>query len=144
MYRIFPRVFFFVLAVNVCTFMLMTALSSPQVSDPFTSSANVTVAITDLPNIYNATDNSDTFSGHLASPDNATGAGGNGDPFSFIPDYFEIPYSALYYLFQFLAGGWIFDGISIFGFPDYFISGCEILIMFWAIYTFAYYLLGKG
>lgn len=145
MYRIFPRVYFFVLCINIAVFFMASGLGITSIaSDPFTSSTNVTVTLSDLPNLINTTDSSNTVLGNLTNPINATEAGGDDSPFFFIPDYFELPFVVLYYMIQFVTGGWVFTGIAIFGFPAYFLSGIQVIIGFWAIYTVAYYILGKG
>ena len=130
--------------MNIGVFMLASAFSSTIIEDPFTSSANVTVTESDFPNIYNATDNSNTFFGNVTNPSNSTGAGGDGNPFQFLPDYFELPFAVLYTIIQFISGGWIFGGIALFGFPDYAMTAFQIAIAFWGIYTMAYYILGRG
>ena len=133
------------MCVNIAVFWVGSALGVTAIaSDPFTSTTNVTVAISDLPNLINTTDSTNTVLGNLTNPTNATEAGGDDSPFFYITDYFELPFAVLYYMIQFVSGGWVFSGIAIFGFPAYFISGIQVIIGFWAIYTVAYYILGKG
>lgn len=125
--------------------MLGSAFGSTIIEDPFTSSQNVTVTESDFPNIYNGTDNSDTFFGDVSVPSNSTEAGAdNNVVLGFIPDYFEMPYAVLYTMIQFISGGWIFNAITVFGFPEYATTAFQIAIAFWAIYTMVYYFMGRG
>ena len=144
MYRIFPRVYFLILCMNIGVFMLGSAFDSTIIADPFTQSANVTISETDFPAIFNSTDSTNTFFGNITNPSNQTGAGGDGGSFQFLPDYFEIPFTALYTMIQFLSGGWIFGGIALFGFPAYATTAFQIAIAFWGVYTVAYYIIGRG
>lgn len=144
MYRIFPRVYFFVMCCNIGIFMLGSAFGSTIIQDPFTNSTSISVDETDFPNIYNGTDPSGTLYANFTNPTNQTGAGGGGEPFQFIPDYFEIPFTVLYTIIQFISGGYVFAGIALFGFPTYATAMFQLAIAFWGVYTMAYYILGRG
>lgn len=130
--------------MNIGVFMLGSAFDSTIINDPFTSSTAITVDESDFPNIYNSTNSTGTIFGDVASPSNSTGAGGDGSPLQFIPDYFELPFALLYTIIQFISGGWVFGGIALFGFPDYATFAFQLAIAFWGIYTMAYYILGRG
>ncbi len=121
------------------------ALGVAVINEPFTGTATVSVNATDLPNIINTTNPDNTIMQNVTSPSNSTEiGGGSGDTFLFVPDYFEIPFAVLYYFLQFISGGWIWNGIAVFGFPEDVLFGIQVLIGFWAIYTIVYYIIGKG
>ncbi len=130
-------------------FMMMSAFPSTQFTTPFDNSTIATLTASDFPNILNTTDPSNTVVGNLTTPTNATElygdtGGGAGEIFGFIPDYFELPFAVLYYIIQFATGGWLWQGMALFGFPDYAVYAFQSLTGFWLVYTLAYYILGKG
>lgn len=129
---------------NLGVFMLGSAFGSTIIDDPFTSDTTIVVNQSDLPNLYNGTDSTNTVFNNFTSPTNATGAGGDGSPLQFLPDYFEMPFAILYAMIQFLSGGFVFEAVALFGFPDYATWAFQMAIAFWGIYTLAYYILGRG
>ena len=131
---------------NICFLWITTSLGIDAINDPFTGNATIAVQQSDIPNIYNATNPSGTTFDSIANPTNSSDVtqGGNGNPLFFVDDYFQIPFTVLFYIIEFLSGGFIFNAITVIGFPTYIATGIQTIIAFWGIYTLIYYFTGKG
>jgi len=143
-YRVFPRVYFFMLLANIGFFVIGSwmAEEGASITEPFTGS-NVTSI--DQPNFYNGTDQTNTSLGNLTNPAQ-TGTNSTGDPISFdwFTDYIEVALVSLQILFAIATGGFIADFVAVFNFPAYFVQAIYGAIGFLAVLWVAYFITGKG
>ncbi len=143
-YRVFPRVYFFLLLANIGFFIIgsFVATEGASITEPFTG-ANVT-SVEQL-NFYNGTDQSGTTLGNLTNPSQTgTNSTGGDETFDWFTDYIEVALVSLQILFGIATGAFIADFLSIFNFPDYFIQAIYGAIGFLAVLWVAYFITGKG
>ncbi len=136
------------MCINLCAWGVSTSLGITLIS-PFDINQNVTINQSDFPQLYN-TSNSNSLFNNATSPKNVTGlyggTGMTGDNklFGFLPNYFEVPFYYLWLIFSLLGGGFLFNAISVWGYPAWWTFIVTTGFAFWGIYTLVYYAIGKG
>jgi len=140
-YKIFLNVYLFFLCINGMI-LVGEALIDTPISTPFDLSD--TISATDQPNLFNATDQSNTLYSNVTGYDitNATTSSESGtlNPI----DSLFYPIAILQMLVAVITGSFIADVLAIFGFPVVFIGVMYGIHGFLAIMTVVYFVTGRG
>ena len=139
---LFLEIYLALLAINGGILMVDSLVDTPLVT-PFDTSMNVTG--TSQPNIFNGTSNDGTLTGNFTTLDSLTNStivpGGSGtlNPF----DTLFFPITMLYTFVQFITGGFVFQVLILFGFPEIFVFVLQGLIGTLLAVTIVYYITGR-
>ena len=139
---LFLEIYLALLAINGGILMVDSLVDTPLIT-PFDSSMNVTA--TDQPNLFNGTSNTDTLSGNFTTLDslnNGTIVPGGTEPLNPF-DTLLFPITMIYTFLQFITGGFVFQTLLIFGFPEVFVFVMQGLIGLLLVITIVYYVTGR-
>lgn len=134
---LFLEVYIAILCINGGILIVDGAISTPLKS-PFDITPNVTAAT--QPNIFNATDSSGTLTENITSNVINNTDSSILDP---VADFVFFPLQVIWNFIQLLTGGFIFENLTIFGFPTTFVFVMQGIIGILLVITIIYYFTGR-